>query len=148
MPSALVINGVPIECINQAAVVYHVPATLIISVLGTEGGKVGSAMPNSNGTYDYGPMQINSIWLEKLKPYGITKEQLQYDPCVNVAVGSWILSTRIADSKELWHGVASYHSYYLPENTRYRTKVSGIYQLLTDYLQQPSHQNSHVQKIG
>lgn len=138
MPSALIINGVPIECINQAAVIYNVPATLIVSVMGTEGGKVGSAIANTNGTYDYGPMQINSIWLEKLKPYGITKAQLQYDPCVNVAVGAWILSTRIADSKELWHGVASYHSYCLPENLRYRTKVCGVYKLLNDYLQQPT----------
>lgn len=136
MPSALIINGVPIECINQAAVIYQVPATLIISVLGTEAGKVGSAILNRNGSYDYGPMQINSIWLEKLKPYGITKQQLQYDPCINVCVGAWILSTRIADSKELWQGVASYHSYCLPENMRYRTKVCGIYKLLTNYLQQ------------
>lgn len=148
MQSALIINGVPIECINQAAVVYHVPAALIISVLGTEGGKVGMAMLNSNGTYDYGPMQINSIWLSRLKPYGITKQQLQYDPCINVAVGTWILSTRIADSKELWQGVASYHSYWLPENLRYRTKVSGIYQLLTRYLQQPSPQKSTISAIS
>lgn len=137
MPSALIINGVPIECINLAAITYHIPATLIVSVLGTEGGKVGSAIANRNGTFDYGPMQINSIWLEKLKAYGITKEQLQYDPCINVYVGAWILSTRIADSKEFWQGVASYHSYCLPENLRYRTKVSGVYKLLTDYLQQP-----------
>lgn len=143
MQSALIINGVPIECVNQAAVTYHVPATLIISVLGTEGGKVGSATPNTNGTYDYGPMQINSIWLEPLKPYGITKQQLQYDPCINVAVGAWILSTRIASSKELWHGVATYHSYGLPENVRYQTKVSRVYRLLTDYLQQPGTNKSH-----
>lgn len=138
MPSALIINGVPIECVNQAAVVYHVPATLILSILGTEGGKVGSATPNTNGTFDYGPMQINTIWLEKLRPYGITQYQLQYDPCINVSVGAWILSTRIASSKELWQGVASYHSYCLPENMRYRTKVCSIYKLLTDSLQNPS----------
>ena len=148
MASALIINGVPIECINQAAVAYHVPAALIISVLGTEGGKVGSAILNTNGTYDYGPMQINSIWLEQLKPYGITKEQLQYEPCMNVCVGAWILSTRIAGSKELWRGVASYHSYCLPENLRYQTKVSGIYKLLINYLQQPPQAFTNVRTIS
>src|SRR6478609_4211666 len=50
MPSALVIHGVPIECINQAAVTYFVPAKIIIAVLATERGKVGMAKPNSNGT--------------------------------------------------------------------------------------------------
>lgn len=43
MISALEIHGVPIECINQAAVTYHVPATLILSVLAVENGKTGSA---------------------------------------------------------------------------------------------------------
>ncbi len=74
MVSALVIHGVPIECINEAAVTYSVPASLIISVLSVEGGEVGMASPNSNGTFDYGPMQINTIWLDKIRPYGITRQ--------------------------------------------------------------------------
>ena len=48
MPSALLIHGVPVECINQAAVTYYVPPQVIISVLNVEGGKVGMAKPNTN----------------------------------------------------------------------------------------------------
>ena len=52
MISALEIHGVPVECINQAAIAYHVPATLILSVLAVEGGAVGLASANKNGTVD------------------------------------------------------------------------------------------------
>lgn len=103
--SALLINGVPIECINRAAIEYHIPATLIVSVLKTENGRVGSANLNKNGTYDYGPMQLNSSWLFKIAPYGYTQQSLQYNPCVNVSVGTWILASEIASSQDLWRGV-------------------------------------------
>ena len=138
MVSTFHVHGVPIECINQAAIVYNVPATLIISVLAVEGGEVGMASPNKNGTYDYGPMQINSIWLEKIKPYGYTKEKIQYDPCANVMVGTWILSTNIANSPELWKGVGGYHSYTPQLNHAYSYKVSDIYQLIARYLSDTS----------
>lgn len=138
MISTLLVHGVPIECINQAAVVYHVPATLIISILGVEGGRVGMASPNKNGTFDYGPMQINTIWLEKIRPYGYTREQIQYDPCANVMVGAWILGTNIASSSDFWRGVAGYHSYTLPLNEEYQYKVKGYFGLLSRYLSNPN----------
>ncbi len=134
MLSALEIHGVPIECINRAALVYHVPAKLILSVLATEGGRVGLASPNKNGTFDYGPMQINSIWLAKIQNYGYTQQQLQYDPCVNVAVGAWILSQNIANASTMWNGIGGYHSHTAALNYRYQNKVSEFYQLLSRYL--------------
>ena len=132
--SALLVNGVPIECINQAALEYYVPATLIISVLTTENGKVGLASLNQNGTYDYGPMQINTIWIKEVKKYGYTREAIQYDPCVNVAVGTWILSQAIANGGNLWQGVGNYHSHTFDKNITYQAKVKEFYQYLNDYL--------------
>jgi hypothetical protein len=140
MPSALIIHGVPVECINQAAISYFVPAKIIISVLAVEGGEPGMAKPNSNGTFDYGPMQINSIWLPKIAPYGYTKQQIQYDPCVNVMVGAWILSNKIASTIEdsgnsdYWRGVAGYHSLTPHLNSRYQSKVLTNYRLLSNVL--------------
>lgn len=138
MISALIINDVPIECINQAAIVYQVPASLIISVLKVENGRAGMAQPNRNGSYDYGPMQINSIWLKTLAPYGYTREQVQYDPCVNVFVGAWILSHELANTPALWQGVGNYHSHTNTENAPYQYKVRGIYQLLMNYISHPT----------
>jgi len=138
MISTLEIHGVPIECINQAAMVYHVPATLILSVLAIEGGRVGLASVNTNGSFDYGPMQINSIWLPKIQAYGYTKQQLQYDPCVNVTVGAWILSQNITHASTLWRGIGGYHSHTAILNYHYQTKVSEVYQLLSRYLASPT----------
>lgn len=137
MVSALVIHGVPIECINQAAVTYHVPASLILSILTVEGGEVGTASPNKNGTFDYGPMQINTIWLDKIRPYGYTKEMIRNDPCANVMVGAWILSTNIASSSDLWRGIGGYHSYSPMLNDAYQHKVWRVYDLLSRYLAEP-----------
>lgn len=140
MISALEVHGVPIECINQAAITYHVPAPLILSVLAVENGRIGSASPNRNGTFDYGPMQINSIWLSKIRLYGYTLHQLQYDPCINVNVGTWILSQHIAnDTSSFWRGVGDYHSYTANLNYNYQIKVSEVYRLLASYLSYPSN---------
>lgn len=148
MISALEIHGVPIECINQAAITYHVPATLILSVLAVENGKKGSASPNRNGTFDYGPMQINSIWLSKIRLHGYTRQQLQYDPCANVSVGTWILSQQIANNaSNLWQGVGNYHSHSASFNHNYQIKVSEVYRLLANYLSHPSNSKVSAAKI-
>jgi hypothetical protein len=132
--SALLINDVPIECINQAAVNYYVPAALIISVLRTEGGRNGMAKPNKNGSFDYGPMQINTLWLDKIKPFGYTVHDLQFNPCKNVAVGAWILSQSIANATNFGTGVGDYHSHTLPLNQRYRVKVVQHYKLINSVI--------------
>lgn len=130
----LIINDVPASCINQAAIEYHVPAKLIISVLRTEGGRIGSASRNKNGTVDYGPMQINSSWLSTLAPYGYNARSLQYNPCVNVRVGTWLLSKAIAHNKILWKGVGDYHSHTPQYNRTYYSKVNKEYRRLNSFL--------------
>ena len=131
---SLTINDVPIECINQAAITYHVPATMIITILKTEGGKNGEANKNKDGSYDYGSMQINSCWLEKIGSYGYTRQDIQYKPCVNVAVGAWILAQSIASGKNIWHGVGNYHSHTPVFNQVYSEKVKNHYFHYVSYL--------------
>jgi soluble lytic murein transglycosylase-like protein len=126
----MLLFNVPVSCINQVAMEYHIPAIAIVSVLKAEGGKVGMANRNKNGTEDLGPMQINSIWLEQLKVKGYTKKQLQYDPCVNVKVGTWILAQKIASGKDWWNGVGNYNSYTQSLNEKYRTRVKRNYEVL------------------
>ncbi len=125
--SQLLIHDVPIECINQAAIAYQVPAKTIISVLNMEGGKKGLEHRNDNGTIDYGSMQINTIWLPTLSKYGISKEELRDDPCTNVEVGTWILSQAIADgvvnNKPYWESVAGYNSKTPKVNAKYAKLV-------------------------
>jgi len=134
MISTLLIQGVPIECINKAAVTYFVPAKVIISVLKSEGGLPGLAKPNKNKTVDYGPMQINSIWLKHIAPYGYTQREIQYDPCINVMVGTWILSQEIAQGKTYWEGVGGYHSHTLYFKQIYQNHVLLNYRYLEEEL--------------
>jgi len=119
----LTINDVPILCINKAAVEYFVPAKIIISVLKIENGHIGTASHNKNGTVDLGPMQINSAWLPTLVHYGFTQEDVQYNPCKNVEIGAWILSTSIANEITVQKGIGDYNSHTTYYNLAYSGKV-------------------------
>lgn len=114
---------IPLHCINEAAIAYHLPAKLIIAVLETERGKLGGITINKNGTFDIGPMAINSLWLPELKKFGITQQDIQFDACSNLKVGVWILSKKIARRNNLSVGVGDYHSHSAELNRIYYDKV-------------------------
>lgn len=118
----MIIHDVPLDCINEAAVAFHVPAVVILSIMAVEGGKNGMITKNKNGSEDLGVMQINSSWLKSLKPYHISKEDLQNNPCQNVRVGTWILAHHMAD-KSGWQGIADYHSKTKKYNLAYQQKL-------------------------
>lgn len=123
----MIFHGVPLECINHAAETFHVPASIIVSVMKIENGWNGAAIKNKNGTYDLGVMQVNSSWLTKLNKYRITRQDLQSDPCINVHVATWILAKGLAKG-EGWEGVGNYHSATPIHNERYRRKVKNAYE--------------------
>ena len=131
----LFISDVPLECINSAALEFHIPAKLIISVLNVEHGKSGQRSMNKNGTYDLGPMQINSSWWPELYQYNISPNQVLYDPCININVGVWILSKKIANGHDLLVGIGNYNSTSLQYNLRYLQNVKSKYILLNQLLQ-------------
>jgi soluble lytic murein transglycosylase-like protein len=128
------ISDVPLNCVNQAASEYHVPAKLIIAILNVEGGKKGLASPNKNGTYDLGEMQINTSWWPRLYRYQVTPNAVLNDPCTNVKVGTWILATEIAESNNLIKGVGDYHSHTTMFNQPYAYQVRKNYTVLTNFL--------------
>jgi soluble lytic murein transglycosylase-like protein len=123
----VLINDVPVDCINHAAVVYHVPATVILSVIKQEAGHNGQAVKNKNGTFDYGVMQVNTIWLSKLAKYGYSKEDLQFNACKNVEAGTWILAQALAEGRTTWQGVGNYNSHTPDLNKKYHTSVFRHY---------------------
>ena len=79
-------------------------------------------------------LPILPIWLATIAPYGYTQQQIQYDPCINVLVGTWILSREIAESQNYWQGVGNYHSHTLTFNQRYEQQVHARLNLLNHYL--------------
>lgn len=120
------LTPVSYECIMDAAEEFQLPHTLLLGILKIEGGTVGQVSANSNGTYDIGPMQINTIWLETFENY-VSLDDILYNGCTNIRVGTWILKSRILEAEEnendFWLGVGNYHSYTPERSLWYREKV-------------------------
>lgn len=115
-------------CIFAAAQTYAVPPSVILGVLHVEGGKTGMASRNTNGTYDLGPMQINTIWVPQLArhwrvPEATALRMVRDNACVNIGVGAWILRSKMNQTGSLYRGIAYYHSATPEIGGRYRDKV-------------------------
>ncbi|MCD9046732.1 lytic transglycosylase domain-containing protein [Luteimonas sp. MHLX1A] len=97
-------------CVDAAAGAYQLPNAIFRAVLRTEGGWQGLRKRNSNGSYDLGPGQINTIHLPELRKFGISEQMLADDVCLNVHVAAYRLRVEIERVKDVWRGVGNYHS--------------------------------------
>ena len=119
-------------CLLMASNTYHVPPAVMIGIMQVEGGHVGQAVgPNSNGTYDLGPMQVNSRWIPQLaRIWNVSvptaRGWVRDDGCVNVHVAAWILKQKITETGSLYGGIAHYHSATYPVGSRYAAKVIAV----------------------
>ena len=101
------------QCFSEAAGRYQVPAKLLKAIALVESNNKTDAINgnNSDGSRDYGLMQINSQHLERLQPYRITAPVLVRDPCTNIHVGAWILAENLVTTKgDLWAAVGAYNA--------------------------------------
>jgi hypothetical protein len=121
-------------CLVAAGNAYRIPAVLLVILLDVEGGRLGEVSPNTNGTVDIGPMQVNDTWLPKIAQHWATSERVAYfalrdNFCANVEAGAWILRMGLDEAGgDVWEGVAFYHSH----NPDYkRTYLASV---LTDVL--------------
>ena len=102
-------------CTLEYAAYYQVPVAIIQAVATQEGGRNGLIKKNKNGSYDLGIMQINSSWFAPgnpvdLRARGITPRRVVYDACVNVAVGTWILSQYYRRMGDWGKALAAYNA--------------------------------------
>ena len=75
-------------CFNRAGNLYGINPKLLYAVAKVESGFNPEAINyDGNDTYDFGVMQINTVW------YPVIKRYWNYlaNPCYNVEVGAWIL---------------------------------------------------------
>ncbi len=115
-------------CIFLAAENYSVPPAVLMGIMKVEGGKIGQQVKNTNGSYDLGPMQINTIWLPELAKHwkvskSTAKKWVKDDGCTNVGVAAWILRKKASDAGSIYTGIAHYHSKTPSLGTKYRRKV-------------------------
>ncbi len=118
-------------CIMMAAQTHDVPPSLLVGIYKAEGGKVGQEVKNTNGSYDLGPMQINTIWLPELAwHWGISEKEahkrVRDDPCVNTDVAAWILRGHLTRTKNLGKALQHYHSKTPNFGLKYKKRVINL----------------------
>ena len=102
-------------CLMMASQTYSVPPAVMVGIMPVEGGRVGQQVLNTNGSYDLGPMQINTLWVPKLASYwgvneATAKRWIRDDPCTNMGVSAWILRRHMNETGSLSKAIAYYHS--------------------------------------
>lgn len=113
-----------IECSVQAADHYRIPALVLLAVAELEGGKPGQKVRNSNGTYDYGVMQFNTVSLADLRPFGIKEYHVLAKGCYPYYLAAWRIAGHLQnDQGDIWQRAANYHSRTPYYNSVYRTNL-------------------------
>jgi hypothetical protein len=116
------------SCLILASYNYQVPAAVLVGIYKVEGGRVGQEVRNTNGSYDLGPMQINTIWMKELAQYwnvpqSTAKRLVRDDACTNMGVAAWILRRHYQETGNLASAIAHYHSRTPLHGHKYRRKV-------------------------
>ena len=95
-------------CFELAGQTYGISPQLIKAIACQESAFDSNAIHrNSNGSFDYGVMQINSWWFSTL---GKKRWQALSDPCFNVMVGTCILRDCIDRYGYTWDCLSCYRS--------------------------------------
>lgn len=95
-----------------------------------------NALAGFGNGYGYGVMQIDSQHLQFLKKYGITKEHLVNDICLNIYVGAYFMAVAFNKLGDGWKAVGAYNAGFKENETQhkrriqYARKVHTTYQLL------------------
>lgn len=141
--SADALNGAPAEahgtgageariaqCIRQAAGGNLWLEKTLWGLRDQEAGWIGAEVRNTNGSYDLGPMQVNSAWVPKIavlvgrSPVEV-RSWLVSDPCFNADAARWLFLTALRTTGDFWKAVGVYHSPTAWRQRRYALRVAG-----------------------
>lgn len=124
------------QCFMHETERQGIQPILLLAVLKTEGGKVGTLSKNSNGSIDLGIGQVNTIHLANIARItglgtGDVASKLAYDACSNLAASAWLLRSAINDAGgDVWKGVGYYHSHTPNLGNPYAWRVYGNMKVL------------------
>ena len=112
-----------VTCSIAAALKFGVPANIVLAIAEIEGGRPGQRVRNRNGSFDVGPMQFNTRYLETLeRRYGITAADVAAAGCYPYELAAWRLRKHLEfDAGDAWTRAANYHSREPSENEKYRS---------------------------
>lgn len=98
-------------CWDYVGQKFNVDPWLLFSIAQTESTfRNGLKSRNSNGSYDLGLMQINTIHLPHFSKHGLNEEALRYDACRNVISAGSLLRQSINKYGYNIDGIGGYHS--------------------------------------
>ncbi len=113
-------------CFDEAGAAYGISPRLLWGISKGESNFDPAAINyNTNGTYDFGLMQINSSWAPTLRRMGIPWNALA-DPCTNVKVGAWVLAHCVRDYGYTWTAVGCYNSRTPSKRDRYAARIAKL----------------------
>ncbi|WP_215906652.1 lytic transglycosylase domain-containing protein [Geomonas propionica] len=108
-------------CFEEAGMEYGINPQILRAIAKVESNFNPSAINyNSNGTYDYGLMQINSSWAPTI---GKQRWSSLGDACNSVKTGAWILSMCMEKYGYTWKAIGCYNSQTPDKRDRYSKKV-------------------------
>lgn len=111
-------------CWEEASGRYNVPIPLLKAIAEVESSNRARVVAqNTNGSFDYGFMQINDFWLPELARHGIGKAELM-DACTSLNVGAWILAQNIRQMGYGWEAVGAYGAGTRKDKTAARIKYA------------------------
>ena len=131
-------------CFEEAGAMYRIAPKLLRTISKGESNFNPTAVNyNTNGSYDFGLMQINSSWAPALRKMGIPWETLA-DPCTNVKVGAWVLAGCFNDYGYTWSAVGCYNSRTPSKRDRYAFRIARLMSEETVAFQQPRLEQRQV----
>lgn len=128
--------GFATTCWDKAGQTYGLDPWLLLSIALTESSfKEGIKSKNTNGTYDLGLMQINTIHTKYFsEKFGLTQADLQYNSCAGVMAAGHLLKQSIQRYGYNIDGIGGYHSRTPHLRKKYGNKVIKNYnQLVSKY---------------
>lgn len=108
-------------CFDEAGAEYGINPQILRAIAKVESNFNPYAVNrNSNGTYDFGLMQINSSWASAL---GRQRWNNLGDACYNAKTGAWILAQCISKYGYNWKAIGCYNSQTPSKRDVYARKV-------------------------
>lgn len=108
-------------CFEEAGAQYSINPQILRAIAKVESNFNPAAVnKNSNGTYDVGLMQINSIWASTI---GKERWRLLGDACYNTKTGAWILAGCMNKYGYTWKAIGCYNSQTPGKRDKYSKMV-------------------------
>ncbi len=131
------------QCFIHAARIHHLPLTIVLALMRTEGGRPGTVHLNSDRyhSHDLGVMQVNDrTWIPEIaeRDFGGDRkaaiERIRDDGCYNVLWGTEIFARYVDEANgQYWLAVGYYNSHYHDARIAYtRTVVARYREVMKD----------------